>query len=105
MGNDPWDPNSLIRRRLNTWFNRDKDDAPPVAFSCWTRHGTIHLKPGYPAGILQCAVTIDDRYIAMFSHPLLAVGSICQGQLDRELGFDAKEAGVPDDLAKWNAAA
>ena len=94
----------LWRRRLDTWTGRLRGDNAPVTFYFGTGHrAALDLKPSYPAGMLQCSVFLDERYVATLHGPVAAVLEVAAGKLDGDLGFSAKAEHVPDDIEQWAA--
>lgn len=95
------EPSSLFKVRVNTWTGRTRGDRPPYVFEHWTRHGTFRTEAVYPGGLLMCELVLDTRRIGTFVNPGHAASSLSSGSLDKELGFSAREAGVPDRLSRW----
>jgi hypothetical protein len=77
-----------------------------MGWSYRTDQGTFLIEQDFVAGSLVFRLSHEKdqakSYLGLYLNPLIAAGSISEGQHDEKLGFAAASLNVPSAVEDWN---
>jgi hypothetical protein len=75
---------------------------PIEEYRHWTKRGTFFLRFDFVLGIAGWKLFVGDRYLGFFTYPGIATRDLASGELDKDLGFSARDLAIPADVKRWN---